>query len=162
MKVLNLLRRTMHGTSTEAKKRVLSVRPECGLSTHRGTSRPLSCPLGMFQVGWDGSNQKWSKSYEEARRELNWPSIRDHHIFLTFGQLFKVIHSLDCIKFDSHFSCLSRPSRSHNQNPCCVPSRLNCYRLSFLSMLPSCGKVYLPKLLVLNPTYYSSVACTFI
>ena len=74
--------------------------------------------------------RKWSKTYEEAREELSWHSIRSRHIFLTFCQIFKIVHSLDCINFDSYFYT-SRPSRSDNQTFRCVPSRLNCFRFSF-------------------------------
>ena len=144
MKILNLLRRTMHGTSTEAKKRafVMLVRP------HLEYAAPVWSPHVQRDIEtlehvqrraahwicskWDRTNRKWSKTYEEAQKELSWPSIRDRHIFLTFCQIFKIIHSLDCINFDSYLSYSSRPSRSHNQTFRCVPSRLNCYRFSFL------------------------------
>ena len=148
MKILNLLRRTMHGTSTEAKKRafVMLVRP------HLEYAAPVWSPHVQRDIEtlehvqrraahwicskWDRTNRKWSKTYEEARKELSWPSIRDRHIFLTFCQIFKIIHSLDCINFDSYLSYSSRPSRSHNQTFRCVPSRLNCYRFSFFINAP--------------------------
>ena len=129
---LRLLRRTMHGTSTESKKRafVMLVEP------HLEYTAPVWSPPAQRDIEtleyvqwrathwicskWDRPNQKWSKTYEEARMELSRPSILDRDIFLTLCQIFEIIHFLDCINFNYYFSYSSRPSHSHNQSLHCL------------------------------------------
>ena len=132
MHVAHNIPNTNHTFSEETQKGSLCTYSAlCSITWHRDpwACAEKSCALDMLQVGQD--QPEMEQDIRGGLKELSWPSIRDHHIFLTFCQIFKIVHFLDCINFESYFSYSSRPSRSHNQTICCVPSRLNCFRFSF-------------------------------
>ena len=80
---------------------------------------------------WDRDLHKRNKSYAQARNELHWPSVHQHHTLLICCQIYKIIKYLDCIDFNLYFSYASRISRHHSLAISCIHSRVNSFRYSF-------------------------------
>ena len=59
------------------------------------------------------------------------------YIIISYCQLYKNIHNLDCIAFNQYF-CLSplNHTRSHNLSILCKSSNIDAYRHSFFIRLP--------------------------
>ena len=85
IEILSLLRRTMHGTNTEAEKRAFVMlvrplleymRPQCGLPMYRGTLRPLSMCREELPIGYAPSGT--GPTGNEARHRLgrSWAGLR--------------------------------------------------------------------------------------
>ena len=116
MKVLNLLRRTMHGTSNTSKELayIALVRP------HLEYCSPVWNPhqkkyiqdLEKVQkraarwvggVRWDSSTKSWTESYNTTCLKLGWLSLVNRRTYLDCYQTFKIINGLDCINFKDYF-----------------------------------------------------------
>ena len=140
-RVLNLLRRSMQGCSTQAKARAYTalVRP------HLETCAPVWTP---YQKGaqddlekvqrraarwictkWDKVSHCWSKTYEECRSQLRWPTVQQRHQLLSCCQTFKITHNLDCLNFDDYLCFNQSSTRSHSLTLHCTRSRINSFTL---------------------------------
>ena len=141
---LNLLRGTFNGCSSNAKKTayLVLVRPHLEyagpvwyLHTQKATEtleRVQKKAAHWICSKWDKINHCWSKSYDQDLSELQWPTIRQRHNFLSICQIYKCLNNLDCIEFDSYFRLSHRPSCFHSFIPSCVSSRVDCFRYSFI------------------------------
>lgn len=143
-RILNLLRRNMHGCSKEAKSLAYSslVRPHLEFSCPVWNPHKLKNIDALEGVqrraarwicaSWNKTKLCWSKSYEEARLELGWPTLRQRRQFMVCCQMYKIVNNLDCLNFSDYFN--SNPSsstRSHYLSILCRHSRINVYRYSF-------------------------------
>ena len=118
-RTLNLLRRTFNGCSANAKKTayLVPVRPHLEYAgpvwsphTQKATET-LKCvqkkAAHWICSKWDKINHCWNKSYDQDLSELQWPTIRQRHDFLSICQIYKCLNNLDCIEFDSYFPFLT-------------------------------------------------------
>ena len=102
-RLLNLLRRLMHGYHHTAKKRVALVRPHLEYcspvwSPHQ---HKLSEALEKVQkraarwvsgARWNRESYHWSKTYSHCCEELNWLTLENRRKFLTACQTYKIIY----------------------------------------------------------------------
>ena len=148
-RTLSLLRRTMQGCSRDAKTRAYCalVRPHLEYCAPAWNPYQLKDCAKLEKVQqraarwvgsqWDPSLKKWSKSYQEICAELHWPTLELRRQFLICCQVFKIIHSLDCISFSEYLSFTRASStRSHNLTLFCSRSRINSFRYSFFVNCP--------------------------
>ncbi len=170
-RVLNLLRRSMHGCSEQAKARAYTalVRP------HLETCSPVWAP---YQKGaqdelekvqkraarwicarWDKTNHRWSRSYDECRSRLRWATVRQRHVLLSCCQAFKIVHNLDCLVFHEYLCFNESRMRSHRLSLRCVGSRVRSFRYSFFINIPFLWNT-LP-IDILNTTSYSAFKFKF-
>jgi len=146
--MLNLLRRSMQGSSKQAKARAYTAL----VCPHLETCAPVWTP---YQKGalddlegvqrraarwicskWDKVSRCWSKTYEECRSQLRWPTVQQRHQLLSCCQTFKIIHNLDCLNFDDYLCFNQSPTRSHSLTLRCTRSRINSFRYSFFVNIP--------------------------
>ena len=142
--LLNLLRRNMYGCSRDSKARAYTalVRP------HLEYASPVWNPHEQKNIEtlekvqrraarwitakWDSVRKEWSKSYEQSKEELGWPSLRQRRTALQLCQLYKIVNHLDCIAFSKYFSWNpSSSTRSHKFSIFPIHARTNIYRYSF-------------------------------
>ena len=80
---------------------------------------------------WDRHRFKWTKSYDECRAHLKWMTIEDRHRLLSCCQMYKLVHSLDCLTL-THYLCFNNSTtRAHPLSLNCVHPRVNCFRFIF-------------------------------
>ncbi len=116
-------------------------------SPHSKTDRETIEKVQRRAARW--INARWDKivkrcrsqSYVESCNDLHWPTIEQRHFSLFNCQVYNIVNRLDCINFSDYFTiCNASQTRSYNINSLqCMPSRVNCYRYSFLLMLLLCG-----------------------
>ena len=86
---------------------------------------------------WDKHNYSWTKSYDQARTELQWSTLSQRHaIILTCCQTYKILNSLDCISFEKYFRLIIPQTQGITTSHFFVQSRINCYRHSYTSLMP--------------------------
>ena len=145
-RILNLLRRSMYRCSKSAKERAVSalVRPHLEYVAPVWEPHTITGKAALEKVQkraahwicsrWDRQTHKWNKTYDEARKELHWPTISQRHTILSSCQTYKILHSLDCIQFNQYFRSNPRNSRPHQL--ICNHSRIDCYRYSYFTNAP--------------------------
>ena len=138
----------MHRCSKSAKERAVSalVRPHLEYAAPVWSPHTITNQAALEKVQkraahwicskWDRQSFKWSKTYDQARSELRWPTVMQRHVILSSCQTYKILHSLDCIHFGQHFQLNKRDSRSHNLTLAFNHSRINSYRYSFFINAP--------------------------
>ena len=148
-RMLNLLRRNMRGCSKSAKSKAYTalVRPHLEYCVPVWAPHTMKYQHALEKVQkraarwicakWDRSTYRWTKSYDECCNILGWTSLQVRRDILSYCQLYKIIHNLDCIAFDQYF-CLSplNHTRSHNLSILCKSSNIDAYRHSFFIRLP--------------------------
>ena len=141
MKVLNLLRRTMHGTSNTSKELayIALVRP------HLEYCSPVWNPhqkkyiqdLEKVQkraarwvggVRWDSSTKSWTESCNTTCLKLGWLSLVNRRTYLDCYQTF---NGLDCINFKDYFKQNKGNLRSNSHNLFIPQSSINAFRYSY-------------------------------
>ena len=86
---------------------------------------------------WDKVSRCWSKTYEECRSQLSWPTVQQRHQLLSCCQTFKIIHvNLDCLNFNDYLCFNQSSTRSHSLTLRCTRSRINSLRYSFFVNIP--------------------------
>ena len=146
-KVLNLLRRSLHGCKQNIKKRayLALVRPHLEYCAPVWSPHYQKDKAKLERVQrrathwicskWDPLNHCWSKSYDEELNELGWPTISQRHTLLVGSQVYKIVHSLDSIDCSRYF--VLRNGRTRSQNSIvCIQSRINSFRYSFFVNSP--------------------------
>ena len=148
-KILNLLRRSMYTCSMNAKERayLALVRP------HLEFCAPVWNPHQQKEIEtlekvqrravrwicsarWDPSTFTWSKRYDEALKDLHWPTLELRRHFLSLCQIYKIVHNLACISFFKYFAFKTVNTRSHKLSLLCKSSKLNSFRYSFFINAP--------------------------
>ncbi len=144
MKVLNLLRRTMHGTSNASKQLayIALVRP------HLEYCSPIWNPhqkkyiqeLEKVQkraarwvggVRWNRSTNNWTEAYDVTCLKLGWLSLLNRRTYLDCCQTFKIINGSDCIVFHDYFKRNKGNLRLKSHNLFIPQSRINAFRYSY-------------------------------
>ena len=123
--VLNLLR-TMKDCSMDAKKKVYTALVRPLLEYAAPTWSPhLHRDIDMLEkvqkraarwvcgTSWDTQHQRWFHSYSDLCHRLKWTSLHNRHTLLCHYQTYKIVHGLDCIKFDNYFAFKGRALRHH-------------------------------------------------
>ena len=86
---------------------------------------------------WDPLMYSWSNSYVEELEQLSWHTVNQRHQFLSLCQIYKIVHSLDCIQFRDFFTYSLTPSYNNQQlTLSCTTSRINAFRYSFFVRSP--------------------------
>ncbi len=142
-RVLNLLRRTMSGSSQKAKSMAYTalVRPHleyCAAVWAPFTQKDCEIiervqrrAARWITAKWDKTTFLWSKSYEESCHELGWCSLKQRREYLTCCEAYKIVHRLSCTNFDSYLSYSGAiQTRSHHLTLQCLHSRVNAFRYS--------------------------------
>ena len=112
-RVLNLLRRTMHGCHKDAKKKAFTapVRP------YLEYCAPVWSPYQKKYIDalenvqkrasrwvcaakWDRTTFQWTKSYSDCRREIGWQTLTQRQDILSCCQIYKMLNHLDCLVFE--------------------------------------------------------------
>ena len=57
---------------------------------------------------WNPCTFTWSKRYDEALKDLHWPTLELRHHFLSLCQIYKIVYNLACISFFKYFNLLLR------------------------------------------------------
>ena len=143
---LNLLRRSMFYCSSLAKLRAyLSlVRPLMDYCSPVWSpyQHYLQHDLEIIQkraarwicgARWDSSLFTWSRSYVSCMQQLHLLPVITRHQFLSCCQVFKAIHNLVCVPFESFFSfnTVSVSRFAHKYTLSIPPSNLDVFRYSF-------------------------------
>ena len=89
---------------------------------------PLSALINLRVAFIFYNTRCWSKTYEECRSQLRWPTVQQRHQLLSGCQTFKIIHNLLCFNRSS--------TRSHSLTLRCTRSRINSFRYSFFVNIP--------------------------
>ena len=147
-RVLNLLRRSLHGCSKTAKARTYTalVRPHLETCSPVWTPHQKQLKQSLENVQkrasrwvcakWDASHFKWTKTYEECCNELNWQTIKQRHTMLTCCQVYKIVNIFDCLVFKDHFSYNNNNTRSSPASLLIPHARVNAYSFSFFVNSP--------------------------
>ena len=90
----------------------------------------------IYSARWDPSTFTWSKRYDEALKDLHWPTLELRHHFLSLCQIYKIVHNLACISFFKYFAFKTVNTRSHKLSLLCKSSKLNSFRYSFFINAP--------------------------
>ena len=165
--VLNLLRRTMHGTNRAAKERayIALVRPHleyCSAVWNPHQKKYIS-ELEKLQkraarwvcgVRWDKTTNKWAEAYSTSCHRLGWLSLQNRRNFLDCCQTFKVINGLDCINHEDYFTRNLSNRRSNSCSLFISQARINAFRYSFFINAPHMWNK-LPVSVVQSPTLAS-------
>ena len=85
---------------------------------------------------WDRHTYTWSHTYEEACKHLKLKTLESRRRMLLLCQVYKIIHNLDCIPFNSYFAFNTNCTRSHHFSLVCPLSRINSFRYSFFVNAP--------------------------
>ena len=89
---------------------------------------------------WNKVMHQLSKLYNQCLSELALPTLTQCCLFLLSLQIFKIVHCLDCIKFQNYFSiCKNQHPRTRSYHPLhflTCASRVNPYRYSFFVNAP--------------------------
>ena len=148
-RILNLLKRSMYGCTKQAKARAYTalVRPHLefcapvwtlhGISDQNNFDKVQKSAARWICARRDCSCFQWSKSYDICRAELGWLTILDHHRLLSCSWVYKMIHKLDCLKFEDYFIFNNSSTRSHGFCIRISSSRINAFRYSFFINVPS-------------------------
>ena len=91
------------------------------------------CAARWICAKLDKANYCWTKTYEECCSDLNWATVHQRHLLLTWCQAYKIITNLDCLRFDNYFCFNQSSTRSHWLTLRCASSRI---RYSFFINLP--------------------------
>ena len=147
--LLNLLRRSMHNCSKDAKKRayIALVRPHLEYcspvwSPHQlkliNTLEKVQQRAARWVCGtkWDPINHGWTASYATLYSELKWPSLQQRRSIAVCHQMYKIVHNLDCIEFDKYFIYKKILCRFHPYSLSIPSSRINVFRFSFFINAP--------------------------
>ena len=92
-----------------------------------------ACAARWICAKWDKVSRCWSKTYEECRSQLSWPTVQQRHQLLSCCQTFKTIHNLDCVNIDDYLCFNQFSTRSHSLTLRCTRSRI---RYSFFVNIP--------------------------
>ena len=143
-RVLNLLRRTMYGTSKASKQQtyIALVRPhlEYCSSVWNPHQKKYINELVKVQkraarwvcgVRWDRSINNWTEAYSTPCHKLGWLSLQNRRTYSDCCQTFKIINGLDCIKFRDYFTENNGNRRSNSHSLFISQSRINAFRYSF-------------------------------
>ena len=82
---------------------------------------------------------QWTKSSDECLRELEWPSLEQRHNYACVTMLYAILNKFTPIKFSDYFQINDLPTQSHPLTIRCLPSSINAFRHSFLSIQYLCG-----------------------
>ena len=85
---------------------------------------------------WDRHTYTWSHTYEEACKHLKLKTLESRRRMLVLCQVYKIIHNLDCIPFNSYFAFNTNCTRSHRFSLVCPLSWINSFRYSFFVNAP--------------------------
>ena len=96
----------------------------------------LPIPTCTCSARWDPSTFTWSKRYDEALKDLHWPTLELRRHFLSLCQIYKIVHNLACISFFKYFAFKTVNTRSHKLSLLCKSSKLNSFRYSFFINAP--------------------------
>ena len=148
-RVLNLLRRSMYRCRRSAKERAFTalVRPHLEYAAPVWSPHTTTGKAALEKVQrraahwicskWDKKNYCWTKTYDQARTELQWPTLTQRHAILSCCQTYKTLHSLDCIDFEKYFRLSTTHTRHHHQLTLfCEQPRIDSYRHSYFINAP--------------------------
>ena len=147
-RILNILRRSMYRCQRSAKRMAFTalVRPHLEYAAPVWSPHTTSGKLALEKVQkraahwicskWDKQEHRWTKTYDEALSQLQWPTVSQRHTFLACCQTYKIVHSLDCIDFNKYFSFNTNNTRHHQLALRCCQSRVNSFRFSFFINAP--------------------------
>ena len=86
---------------------------------------------------WDSEHHRWSHSYRDLCKSLDWPTLEPRRSLLSCTQLYKIVHQLDCIMFSKYLSYKRKSNlRCHPHSLRLSHSRINCFRFSFFVNTP--------------------------
>ena len=142
-RILNLLKWSMYGYTKQAKARAYTalVHPHLEFCAPVWTAHEISDQNNLDKVHksaaswicarWDRSCFQWSKSYDICCAESNYFGLSS---FVSFSQVYKMIHKLDCLKFEDYFIFNISSTRFHGFRIRKFSSRINAFKYSFLLM----------------------------
>ena len=81
---------------------------------------------------WLTDYNKWSKSYDQSKKELHWLSLEQRRTYLLLCEAYKIVNKQDSIEFAKYFTwnpCTD--SRSHKLSIFCKHARTNIHRYPF-------------------------------
>ena len=124
--MLNLLRRTMYGCTRDAKISAYTAL----VCPHLEYCAPVWAPHQLKLIGkieniqkraarwvcgvtWNPDGYGWSRSYPDLCSELHSMTLEQRRRFLIHCQMYKILHSLECIKSSDYFTIKNRVLRSH-------------------------------------------------
>ena len=98
-RVLNLLRRTMHGCHKDAKMKTFTalVRPHleyCAPVWAPYQERASSVLRSGTEIPSNGQN------HSDCRREIGWQTLAQRRDILSCCQIYKMVNHLDCLVFE--------------------------------------------------------------
>ena len=102
-------------------------------------------------TSWDSQHQRWFDSYSDLCHKLKLILLHDRCTLLCHQQTYKIVHSMDCIKFDSYFAFKVRTLRHHPKSLTISPSHINVYRYSYFVNSPFIWK-HLPLEIIQSPS----------
>ena len=97
----------------------------------------MGCMLGILSVG--PPHIHLVPYIEEACRHLKLKTLDSRRIMLSLCQVYKIVHNLDCIPFNSYFTYFTfntNCTRSHRLSLVCPLARINSFRHSFFINVP--------------------------
>ena len=110
-----MLKRNMKGAPKGAKLQayLMLVRPHLEYCIQawspyyekdRETSERVQRRAAYWIAGctWNKVTHQWSKSYDQCLSELALSTLTQRRLFLLSLQIFKIVHCLDCIKFQNY------------------------------------------------------------
>ena len=151
---LNYLRHSIWGATTAVKSVAYKslVRPlleyACQVwnphtAQDKSVLEAVQCRAAKWACGsrWDPSSRRWNKSSGECLDTLHWPTLTQHHNYLSVSTLGDIFHKRTSLTFSNYYCFSASCTRAHEL--CVVPlqSSINCYRYSFLLTQLFCGTV---------------------
>ena len=142
--ILNLLKRNMYGCSKDSKVKAYTalVRPHLEFASPVWNPPEQKNITKLEQVQrraarwitakWLTDSNKWSKSYDQSKKELHWLSLELRRKYLLLCEVYKIVNKQDSIEFAKYFTwnpCTG--SSSHKLSIFCKHARTNTYRYSF-------------------------------
>ena len=106
---------------------------------------------GVSKARQDNQQNCWSTSY--SCHNFQWLTLHQWCLLLCQCQTFKIIHSIDCIKFSDYFAFESRTLRSHPYSLAIFQSCINAFRFSHFVNAPFIWNQLPPSILQSSSLY---------
>ena len=147
-RILNLLRRSLYRCKRTAKNKAFKalVRPHLEYAAPVWSPHTTTGKAALEKVQkraahwicskWNRNLYRWSKTYNQARSELKWPTLAQRHTILSCCQTYKILNSMDCINFSNYFKQSATNTRHHPLTLFCEQSRIDSYRYSYFINAP--------------------------